>query len=81
MSIPKGQEKVIISPAASVTSVEILPGIKERDMDINLTIDNMFMNMIIFVMKISKNNRFITAEYIPSRTQEVILATMEKIPQ
>ena len=43
-------------------------------MDTNLPIYIMFVNKVTFMMVISNNLKLITAEYIQSRLQKIILA-------
>ena len=48
-------------------------------MDTNLPIYIMFVNKVTFMMVISNNLKLITAEYIQSRLQKIILAQMKRI--
>ena len=62
-----------------VTRVVIPPGIKERYMEIILSIDITLVNKYAIMIMISHKLKFITAKYIPIRKNEDILAAMNLI--
>ena len=62
-----------------VKSFEIPPEIKNRYMDIKMSIDIMFMNNVAFIMTASNNPIFIISKYISISIKEVILSAMNQM--
>ena len=53
--------------------------IQDRYTNINLSLDIMFVNKVVFMITILRNINFITSGFTPNRRQECILAATKKI--
>ena len=75
----KFKNTIIFPSEAVATRTAITYEIKEKYMEINQSIEIMFVNKVALIMKISNNPNLITPQYISSKRQEIILAVMNKI--
>ena len=66
-------------PALNYQVVDLPPEIRMRYKDVTLAIDIMFVNKLAFLVTISHNIKFGTVEYIPTRTQDQILAAILRV--
>ena len=75
----KGKTVRKASPTTTITRDPLPLEIKERYMDVTICLDIMFVNKVAFVITISRNIKFITVEFIASRHQGTLMASLQRI--
>ena len=70
--------KIRLSSEAAASRLTIPPEIKEQYKNITISIGIIFTNNFALMMTVSKNRRYIIADYIPSRRKDVIISATKR---
>jgi hypothetical protein len=75
----KGKTVIVNPNRVTRQYVNIPPEIIELNKDVTLTADTMFINKLPFMISMARKIKFTTSEFLPRRTKQILIKSLEKI--